>query len=93
MLIVDPLVEVVSTPLNLQKYYSACEDPSCGAIVTFSGVTRNSFQGKQTIKLEYEAFVPMAEKKLKVGPKPVCARSSHRCSSQDLAVLLLLLCC
>lgn len=66
MLIADPFVEIVNTPLNLQRYYSACEDPGCGAIATFSGVTRDNFQGKKTVKLEYEAFIPMAESKLKV---------------------------
>lgn len=67
MLLTDPFVEIVSTPLILEKYYKSCEDPSCGAIVTFTGVTRDSFQGKRTVKLEYEAYTPMAEKKLKVG--------------------------
>lgn len=66
MLVDNPLVEILTTPLDLQRYYSACEDSGCGAIATFSGVTRDNFQGKRTVKLEYEAFIPMAETKLKV---------------------------
>ena len=32
-----------------------------------SGVTRNNFQGKTVLRLEYEAYVPMALKKLDVS--------------------------
>lgn len=40
-------------------------DPSCGAISTFVGITRDNFQGKKVVKLFYEGYVPMAEKELK----------------------------
>ncbi|CDH60344.1 molybdopterin synthase catalytic subunit-like [Lichtheimia corymbifera JMRC:FSU:9682] len=36
-----------------------------GAIVTFSGCTRDTFQGKRVLRLEYEAYEPMAIKVLK----------------------------
>lgn len=39
-------------------------DPSCGGVVTFTGRVRNHHEGRQVIKLDYEAYIPMAEKKL-----------------------------
>ena len=61
------LVEVTADPLGLERYTSAVEDPGAGAVATFSGVTRDNFEGKRVIQLEYEAYVPMAEKQLKVS--------------------------
>jgi molybdopterin synthase catalytic subunit len=40
-------------------------DPSCGAIASFAGITRDNFQGKQVQRLSYEGYVPMAEKELR----------------------------
>eukprot|EP00887_Chlorella_sp_A99_P005701 scaffold1.g5701.t1 len=59
--------EVTPAPLELGALAALVEDPSAGAVATFTGTTRNSFQGKPTLKLEYEAYVPMAAKKLMVG--------------------------
>mmetsp|Transcript_22919 Transcript_22919/g.38977 ORF Transcript_22919/g.38977 Transcript_22919/m.38977 type:complete len:162 (-) Transcript_22919:209-694(-) len=39
-------------------------DSSCGAITSFVGVTRDTFDGKRVAKLSYEGYVPMAEKEL-----------------------------
>ena len=35
-----------------------------GAVVTFLGTTRDTFEGKQVIRLEYEAYEDMAYRKL-----------------------------
>jgi molybdopterin synthase catalytic subunit len=50
--------------LDLGKIYDMVKDPSCGAVSTFSGTTRNNFFGKKVTK-EYEAYKPMAEKELR----------------------------
>ncbi|CEG83955.1 Putative Molybdopterin converting factor, subunit 2 [Rhizopus microsporus] len=39
-------------------------DDSAGAISTFSGTTRDTFEGKKVVQLEYEAYEPMAKKVL-----------------------------
>ncbi|GLC33160.1 hypothetical protein PLESTB_000364100 [Pleodorina starrii] len=57
-------VEIKDVALDINQYMDVVADPGAGAIATFSGVTRNTFQGKAVIKLEYEAYVPMALKKL-----------------------------
>mmetsp|Transcript_35961 Transcript_35961/g.43416 ORF Transcript_35961/g.43416 Transcript_35961/m.43416 type:complete len:153 (-) Transcript_35961:1175-1633(-) len=63
-------VEVIAEPLILDKYVKFVEDDSAGAVATFSGVTRNNFEGRTVLRLEYEAYIPMAEAKL----KEVCAK-------------------
>jgi len=35
-----------------------------GAVSTFVGITRDTFQNKRVLKLSYEGYVPMAEKEL-----------------------------
>eukprot|EP01121_Diplochlamys_sp_Union-15-3_P001718 TRINITY_DN11497_c0_g1_i3.p1 TRINITY_DN11497_c0_g1~~TRINITY_DN11497_c0_g1_i3.p1 ORF type:complete len:150 (-),score=14.20 TRINITY_DN11497_c0_g1_i3:116-565(-) len=59
------IVSVQSEVLNLEKISQEISAPEAGAISIFSGVTRNHHQGKRVIKLEYEAYVPMAEAKMK----------------------------
>lgn len=59
-------VEVTGQPLDFNHYAALVSDPGAGAISSFIGVTRDNFQGKNVLRLEYEAYVPMAVKKLKV---------------------------
>jgi molybdopterin synthase catalytic subunit len=58
------LVKVSNNIPSLEECYKFCSDPSCGAVATFAGITRNNFQGKIVQKLSYEGYVPMAEKEL-----------------------------
>lgn len=49
-----------SSPLSLQQCVAAVADSGAGAIATFVGVTRDTFEGKPVVRLEYEAYEPMA---------------------------------
>jgi molybdopterin synthase catalytic subunit len=49
---------------SLDKCYKFVSHPSCGAISTFLGTTRDSFNGKAVSRLSYEGYVPMAVKEL-----------------------------
>jgi len=49
-------------------------DPSCGAIATFAGTTRDNFKGKKVTQLSYEGYVPMAEKELLGICEDACKR-------------------
>ena len=60
------LVKVTPDHLDLQHVTNFVQDDGAGAIATFSGVTRDSFNGKKVIQLEYEAYGAMAEKVLQV---------------------------
>ncbi len=54
------LVELSADPLSLERYVAAVADDGAGAIATFIGVTRDTFQGRRVVRLEYEAYAPMA---------------------------------
>ena len=56
--------EVVETPLEPMAYHKFVLNEKQGAICTFTGHVREWTKGTQTIYLEYEAYVPMAEKML-----------------------------
>jgi molybdopterin converting factor subunit 1 len=51
-------VRVTDEPLTLDPLIERVRDPRAGAVVTFSGVTR------EVPQLDYEAYVEMAERKL-----------------------------
>ena len=57
---------VVVTPdiLDIKTISDLVADPAAGAIATFVGVTRDNFNGKRVLKLEYEAYEPMAKLEL-----------------------------
>ena len=42
------------------QYVTAVTDPAAGGIDLFIGTTRNHHQGRRGLRLEYEAYVPMA---------------------------------
>lgn len=62
---VDNAFAIVDGPIDFRAMISAAQRPDCGAISTFLGTTRvDETSGAQVEYLEYEAYRPMAEKKL-----------------------------
>jgi molybdopterin synthase catalytic subunit len=57
--------EVVSRPLALSEVVGAVGSPASGGLVTFTGVVRDATRGKRVVRLEYEAYPGMAERKLR----------------------------
>src|SRR5512144_2582154 len=55
---------VVDRPLALAEVVDAVAAPGMGGLVTFTGTVRNATRGKRVVRLEYEAYAGMAEKKL-----------------------------
>ncbi|KAI8321459.1 Molybdopterin biosynthesis MoaE [Martensiomyces pterosporus] len=53
---------ISAEPLSLDRACALVRDDSAGAISSFEGTTRNTFNGKHVIKLEYEAYESMARK-------------------------------
>ncbi|CAG5004137.1 unnamed protein product [Parnassius apollo] len=51
--------------LSVEAVSDLVVDDSCGAISVFVGTTRDNFEGKKVVKLEYEAYEPMALKAMK----------------------------
>ena len=61
----DDTISVVDTVLSLDDATKAVASPKAGATSLFVGTTRNHFEGKPVVRLEYEAYVPMAVKEIR----------------------------
>lgn len=59
---------ITDQPLEVNDCIQKVIRPEAGAIATFIGIAREFTRGKRTLYLEYDAYVPMAEKQLaKIG--------------------------
>jgi MoaE-MoaD fusion protein len=62
------LFRVVDRPLDPAEVIAAVSGDAHGGLVTFSGSVRGDTRGRRVLRLEYEAYQPMAEKVLaKIG--------------------------
>uniref|UniRef100_A0A1Y1NF28 Molybdopterin synthase catalytic subunit n=1 Tax=Photinus pyralis TaxID=7054 RepID=A0A1Y1NF28_PHOPY len=57
-------LKLTHTQLSVEEISNLVSTPTCGAISIFVGTTRNNFEGKSVINLEYEAYESMALKSL-----------------------------
>ena len=55
------IIKFTSEKLSVDEVSQLVISPLCGTISLFVGTTRNNFEGKKVISLEYEAYLPMAE--------------------------------
>lgn len=53
---------IQSTPIDLATIWPALTDPSCGGQAIFIGVVREEFEGRLSVGLDYDAYIPLAEK-------------------------------
>ncbi|MHB8383401.1 MAG: molybdopterin converting factor subunit 1 [Candidatus Binataceae bacterium] len=51
--------------IDIPALERAAAGPSAGAVVTFAGTTRQTNAGRQVIRLEYEAYEPMALREMR----------------------------
>jgi molybdopterin converting factor subunit 1 len=58
------LFQVVDRAISLHEVVGAVRGPGMGGLVTFTGEVREQNHGKRVLRLEYQAYRPMAEKKL-----------------------------
>jgi molybdopterin converting factor subunit 1 len=58
------LFAVVDRPLALAEVVDAVSGPGRGGVVTFTGAVRDETRGRRVVRLEYEAYRAMAERKL-----------------------------
>jgi molybdopterin converting factor subunit 1 len=56
--------QVVDRPLSLQEVIDRVAGTLAGGLVTFTGSVRAETRGRRVVRLEYEAYVPMAEQTL-----------------------------
>ena len=58
------MIVITYEELDPEAFTNLVRKDSNGAVVTFLGTTRDSFEGKRVIHLEYEAYEEMAYRKL-----------------------------
>ncbi|KAM6109784.1 molybdopterin synthase catalytic subunit isoform 1-T2 [Phoenicopterus ruber ruber] len=58
-------IKLKSEKLSVDEVSELVISPYCGAVSLFIGTTRNNFEGKKVIHLEYEAYTSMAETEIK----------------------------
>jgi len=59
------MIELTENILDPEKITAQVRRDTNGSVITFLGTTRDNFEGKTVLTLEYEAFDEMAVKKLK----------------------------
>ena len=59
------MVRVGRGRISAERLVRAVRDPKAGAVVLFLGTTRVQNEGRRVVRLEYEAFVGMAEREMK----------------------------
>jgi molybdopterin synthase catalytic subunit len=70
----EPLVQLVGTPLDAAALERAVADPGCGCTIVFVGTTRDTFAGRRVVRLEYEAYAAMAVPVLRTIAEEAVAR-------------------
>ncbi|MGY4536226.1 molybdopterin synthase catalytic subunit [Mucilaginibacter sp. UYNi724] len=64
-------IEIHSEPLNTQQCIDWIMSPESGGIDVFIGTVRNATKGRTVLKLEFEAYKPMAIKEMRTITKEV----------------------
>ena len=72
--------ETLPSISTIQQFLSS--SPTSGAISTFTGITRNNFNGKTVTHLSYEGYIPMAIKEL----TSICNDAKSRYKTVDKLV-------
>lgn len=60
----EDIYELVRRPIRAQEVIAALKAAGDGAVVMFDGIVRNQSGGRSTLFLEYEAYEPMALRKM-----------------------------
>ena len=74
---------VQAAPLSMDVLLKEVSSAGCGGVVTFTGVVRNRSRGQAIDHLEYESYVPMAEREMQL----IAERVRERWSDVRLAML------
>ena len=59
------MIEITEQPIDVLKVIETATLNEAGAINTFMGTVRNHTSGKKVLRLEYEAYEPMAVSEIK----------------------------
>ena len=76
------MIQITHEPLDPEAITALVRRPTNGAVVTFLGTTRDATGDRRVLHLEYEAYEPMAEKKL----AEIAQEMRERWSLGDVAI-------
>ncbi|XP_003276568.2 molybdopterin synthase catalytic subunit [Nomascus leucogenys] len=76
------VINFTAEKLSVDEVSQLVMSPLCGAISLFVGTTRNNFEGKKVISLEYEAYLPMAENEV----RKICSDIRQKWPVKHIAV-------
>ncbi|XP_047618746.1 molybdopterin synthase catalytic subunit isoform X1 [Phacochoerus africanus] len=76
------IIKFTSEKLSIDEASQLVISPVCGAVSLFVGTTRNNFEGKKVISLEYEAYLPMAENEV----RKICSDIRQKWPVRHIAV-------
>jgi molybdopterin synthase catalytic subunit len=77
------LCKITQNPIDLRELTDFVGDPAAGAMTTFIGTTRNTNEGRQVVRLEYECYPGMAEKEM----QKIAAEALLRWPVQKIAMI------
>tara|TARA_Y100000817_G_C16411854_1_gene347901 strand:+ start:61 stop:516 length:456 start_codon:yes stop_codon:yes gene_type:complete len=75
-------INITEKPINSIESVNFVRLDSHGAIIIFDGITRDHTDNRKVLFLEYEAYLPMAEKKLITVASEMCKKWDVRVSIQ-----------
>ena len=58
------MIAITTEPIDARAVEATVQHPGAGAVLTFSGVTRDNFDGRPVTGLHYDAYVEMAESRM-----------------------------
>lgn len=58
-------IQIKEEALSEQECHELAADDAAGGTVVFVGTVRNQTKGKKVVRLEFESFIPMAEKEMR----------------------------
>lgn len=75
-------IEIQETLIDSSDMIHLVTSPTSGAISLFIGTTRNNFDGKKVLQLEYEAYIPMAKLQL----SKICLLIREKWNVENIAI-------
>jgi molybdopterin synthase catalytic subunit len=78
----QPFIQLTREPLDRDALIAAVWHAGAGALVTFEGVVRDNARGKSVRYLEYEAYVEMAEERMRA----IAVEAQERWGTDHIAV-------
>lgn len=64
-------IQILSSEIDVEACHKSVADDAGGGVVVFVGSVRDNTKGRMVVRLEYEAYIPMAIKVL----EQICVRA------------------